>query len=250
MNAYYPKTPKDVIRRNEYMDKTESEIDAMIKKTVKAINNKLYRLEKQGLTSEAFAYKRLTEWTQNVFNSNRVSVKGVSKTAPKKMKANYLIQLEKYNKWHLTKTQVNEDRARLLSQLEVITGKHITDDEAREFGKAINLVMRGDKDHPFKLSTLMGSSEIREMVLSNTINSDIVNKEDSKYISGLAEYVKTLIPPGISLTPNEADYRAGMLRDFLKSYDSTLDRFLDEEEDINGDIIVYDRLTGEYLYRK
>lgn len=244
MSAYYPKTPQDVIRRNEYMDKAESEIDAMIRKTVKAINNKLYKLERQGLANESMAYKRLTDWTQNVFDSNRVSTKGVSKTAPKKMKANYLIQLEKYNKWHLTKTQILEDRKRLLSQLEYNTGRHITDDEAREFGKAINLIMRGTKDQAEKLRNLMGSDEIRQMILTGRINYDFVTRDSSNYIKDLTKYVSYLIPDGESISPIERDYKSGQLVEMLQSYDPIYERFVRYDYE-NG--VVVDAVNDEIL---
>lgn len=244
MSAYYPKTPKDVIRRNEYMDKAESEIDAMIRKTVKAINNKLYRLERQGLANESMAYKRLTDWTQNVFDRNRVSTKGVSKTAPKKMKANYLIQLEKYNKWHLTKTQILEDRKRLLSQLEYTTGRHITDDEAREFGKAINLIMRGTNDQAEKLRNLMGSDEIRQMILTGRINSDFVTRDSSNYIKDLTKYVSYLMPDGESISPIERDYKSGQLVEMLQSYDPIYERFVRYDYE-NG--VVVDAVNDEIL---
>lgn len=244
MSAYYPKTPKDVIRRNEYMDKAESEIDAMIRKTVKAINNKLYRLERQGLANESMAYKRLTDWTQNVFDSNRVSVKGVSKTAPKKMKANYLIQLEKYNKWHLTKTQILKDRKRLLSQLEYTTGRPITNDEAREFGKAINLIMRGTNDQAEKLRNLMGSDEIRQMILTGRINSDFVTRDSSNYIKDLTKYVSYLMPDGESISPIERDYKSGQLVEMLQSYDPIYERFVRYDYE-NG--VVVDAVNDEIL---
>lgn len=244
MSAYYPKTPKDVIRRNEYMDKSESEIDAMIRKTIKSINNKLYRLERQGLANESMAYKRLTDWTQNVFDSNRVSVKGVSKTAPKKMKANYLIQLEKYNKWHLTKTQILEDRKRLLSQLEYTTGRHITDDEAREFGKAINLIMRGTNDQAEKLRNLMGSDEIRQMILTGRINSDFVTRDSSNYIKDLTKYVSYLMPDGESISPIERDYKSGQLVEMLQSYDPIYERFVRYDYE-NG--VIVDAVNDEIL---
>lgn len=244
MSTYYPKTPKDVIRRNEYMDKAESEIDAMIRKTVKAINNKLYRLEKQGLANESMAYKRLTDWTQNVFDSNRVGTKGVSKTAPKKMKANYLIQLEKYNKWHLTKTQILEDRKRLLSQLEYTTGRHITDDEAREFGKAINLIMRGTNDQAEKLRNLMGSDEVRQMILTGRINTDFVTRDSSNYIKDLTKYVSYLMPDGESISPIERDYKSGQLVEMLQSYDPIYERFVRYDYE-NG--VVVDAVNDEIL---
>lgn len=235
------KEPKDVIYRKaaELMD--DKKLNSEIRKLVGRLNSRLSALEKSGLNEESFSYDRTIKWLNQTFGTNRFSssVSSMSKQG----KTQYYAHLQHFNRFHLTKTQIQEDKERFTKEFNKWAGTDFTSKEISEMYRALNKVFRDGSDEITRLRDLMGSDEVRDFFITQTLKPDEITDE---FMEDLKTAIRTFADQ------DDEGYEGTQLRFFFEYYDPTIRRAIvqDPETEQYYDIVTnewVDRFTGDVI---
>lgn len=243
--------PKDVIYRKAAEQMEDKKLNNEIRKLVSRLNSRLSALEKSGLNEESFSYDRTMKWLNQTFGTNRFS--GSVSSMSKQSKAQYYAHLQHFNRFHLTKTQIQEDKERFTKEFNKWAGTDFTSKEISEMYRALNKVFRDGSDEITRLRDLMGSDEVRDFFITQTLKPDEITDE---FMDDLKSAIRTFAEQ------DEAGYEGAQLRLFFEYYDPTIRRAIVQDPDteqyydivtnewvdrFTGDVIQVDPVTGERL---
>lgn len=243
--------PKDVIYRKAAEQMEDKRLNNEIRKLVSRLNSRLSALEKSGLNEESFSYDRTMKWLNQTFGTNRFS--GSVSSMSKQSKAQYYAHLQHFNRFHLTKTQIQEDKERFTKEFNKWAGTDFTSKEISEMYRALNKVFRDGSDEITRLRDLMGSDEVRDFFITQTLKPDEITDE---FMDDLKSAIRTFAEQ------DEAGYEGAQLRLFFEYYDPTIRRAIVQDPDteqyydivtnewvdrFTGDVIQVDPVTGERL---
>lgn len=245
------KEPKDIIYRKAAEQMDDKKLNNEIRKLVSRLNSRLSALEKLGLNEESFSYDRTIKWLNQSFGTNRFS--GSVSSMSKQGKAQYYAHLQHFNRFHLTKTQIQEDKERFTKEFNKWAGTDFTSKEISEMYRALNKVFRDGSDEITRLRDLMGSDEVRDFFITQTLKPDEITDE---FMDDLKSAIRTFAEQ------DEAGYEGAQLRLFFEYYDPAIRRAIVQDpvteqyydivtnewvDRFTGDVIQVDPVTGERL---
>lgn len=245
------KEPKDIIYRKAAEQMDDKKLNNEIRKLVSRLNSRLSALEKSGLNEESFSYDRTIKWLNQSFGTNRFS--GSVSSMSKQSKAQYYAHLQHFNRFHLTKTQIQEDKERFTKEFNKWAGTDFTSKEISEMYRALNKVFRDGSDEITRLRDLMGSDEVRDFFITQTLKPDEITDE---FMDDLKSAIRTFAEQ------DEAGYEGAQLRLFFEYYDPAIRRAIVQDpvteqyydivtnewvDRFTGDVIQVDPVTGERL---
>lgn len=229
------KEPKDVIHRKAAEQMDDKKLNNEIRKLVSRLNSRLSALEKSGLNEESFSYKDTIKWLNQTFGTNRFS--GSISTMSKQSKSNYYARLQHFNRFHLTKTQIQEDKERFTKELNEWAGTNFTTQEISEIYRAMNKILRDGSDEISRLRELMGSDEIRDFFITKTLKPDDITDE---FMDDLKTAIREFA------VQDDAGYEGAQLRLFFEYYDPTIRRAIVQDPITEQ---YYDIVTNEWVDR-
>lgn len=222
--------PKDIIHRKAAEKMSDNKLNTEIRKLVKRLNSRLSALEKSGYNELSKSYSDVIKYLDFTTGTKRFSSAGLE-NMPLKTKADYYAKLQHYNRFHLTKTQIDKDEERFVKQLNKFSGTNFTKEEVREMYRALNIILRDGSDEITRLKELMGSDEIRDFFITRKLNATDITEnfmEDLK--SAIRTFYEQSGPDG------DSGYEGSQLRLYFEHYDPTLRK-----------AIVQDPMTGNYF---
>lgn len=219
------KDPKDAIHRKAAEQMDDKKLNSEIRKLVSRLNSRLSALEKSGLHEESFSYERTINWLNQTFGSNRFS--GSISSMTKQGKIQYYVHLQHFNRYHLTKTQIQADKERFTKEFNKWAGTDFTTKEISEMYRALNKILRDGSDEITRLRELMGSDEIRDFFVTKTLTPDMITDE---FMDDLKTAIREFA------VQDDADYEGAQLRFFFEYYDPVLRK-----------AVVQDPITGNYF---
>ena len=227
--------PKDVIYRKAAEQMDEKKLNNEIRKLVSRLNSRLSALEKSGLNEESFSYRDTVKWLNQTFGTNRFS--GSISSMSKQSKSNYYARLQHYNRFHLTKTQIMEDKERFTKEFNKWAGTDFTTNEISEIYRALNKILRDGSDEITRLRELMGSDEIRDFFITKTLRPDNITDD---FMDDLKTAIRTFAEQ------DNAEFEGSQLRLFFEYYDPTLRRAIVQDPITEQ---YYDLVTNEWIDR-
>ena len=227
--------PKDVIYRKVAEQMDEKKLNNEIRKLVSRLNSRLSALEKSGLNEESFSYRDTVKWLNQTFGTNRFS--GSISSMSKQSKSNYYARLQHYNRFHLTKTQIMEDKERFTKEFNKWAGTDFTTNEISEIYRALNKILRDGSDEITRLRELMGSDEIRDFFITKTLRPDNITDD---FMDDLKTAIRTFAEQ------DNAEFEGSQLRLFFEYYDPTLRRAIVQDPITEQ---YYDLVTNEWVDR-
>lgn len=229
------KEPKDAIYRKAAEQMDDKKLKKEIRKLVGRLNSRLSALEKSGLHEESFSYDRTIKWLNQTFGSNRFSWSISSMT--KQGKVQYYVHLQHFNRFHLTKTQVQEDKERFTKEFNKWAGTNFTSKEISEMYRAMNKILHDGSDEISRLRELMGSDEIRDFFVTKTLRPEQITDD---FMDDLKDAIRTFAEQ------DNADFEGTQLRFFFEYYDPTLRRAIVQDPITEQ---YYDLVTNEWVDR-
>lgn len=218
--------PKDIIYRKAAEKMSDSKLNAEIKKLVKRLNSRLSALEKNGYSELSKSYGDVIKYLDFTTGTKRFSSAGLGGMSLK-TKADYYSKLQHYSRFHLTKTQIEQDEERFVKQLNKFSGTNFTKDEVREMYRALNKILRDGSDEISRLRELMGSDEIRDFFITRTLKAEDITEN---FMEDLKGAIRTFAEA------DNYDYEGAQLRLYFEHYDPFLRR-----------AVVQDPMTSQFF---
>ena len=218
--------PKDVIYRKAAEKMSDNKLNAEIRKLVKRLNSRLSALEKSGYNELSKSYSDVIQYLDFTTGTKRFSSAGLGDMSLK-TKTEYYAKLQHYNRFHLTKTQIEKDEERFVKQLNKFAGTNFTKDEVREMYRALNKILRDGSDEISRLRELMGSDEIRDFFLTRTLKAEDITEN---FMEDLKAAIRTFAEQ------DDADFEGSQLRLYFEHYDPFLRR-----------AVVQDPMTSQFF---
>lgn len=218
--------PKDVIYRKAAEKMGDSKLNAEIRKLVKRLNSRLSALEKNGYSEESLSYQRIMKWLDSTNGTKRFSSAGLSGMS-NKLKTDFYVKLQHFNRYHIKKSQIEEDKKRFTEQLNQFAGTSFTPQEVGELYRALNKILRDGSDEVSRLRELMGSDEIRDFFLTRTLKADDITEN---FMEDLKNAIRTFADA------DNYDYEGSQLRLYFEHYDPFLRR-----------AVVQDPMTSQFF---